>query len=94
MSNKIPFGPDTDYPEVLRITKEMYGDIMARGTKCCHPPQVSEALDKALRWMYAADLADASGDEVRYEQAVKAAYLTLYPFSMDQNYNYEPHPEA
>ena len=89
-SNKIPFDDTTNYPDVLRVTKQMFGDIEARGTKCCHPPQIEEALNKSLRWISTADSLDPLDDQERYEQAVKSAYLTIYPYSMDQDYNYIP----
>lgn len=90
MSNKIPFNETTNYPDVYRIDKQMFGDITARGSKCCQTPQVKDALCTSLQWLYAADIASEAGDTERFEQAVRAAYLALYPFSMDQDYNYTP----
>lgn len=90
--NRIPFNDNTNYPEVLSITKEMFGDIESRGVKCCHPPQIEEALNRALRWVYAADLLNPASDTARYQQAVKSAYLTIYPYSLDKDYHYTPLP--
>lgn len=88
--NKIPFDDTTNYPDVLRVTKTMFGDIQARGTKCCQPPNIEEAMCRSLKWIYASDIADDTGNTERYEQAVRSAYLTIYPFSGDQDYNYIP----
>jgi len=89
-TNKIPFDDTTNYPDVYRIDKLMFGDITARGTKCCQSKQTETALCTSLKWLYAAQVAEDNGETERFEQAVKAAYLTLYPFSLDQDYNYQP----
>ncbi len=86
MANKIPFDGTTNYPDVLRVTKLMFGDVVAQGSKCCHTPQVESALGKAERWIAAADRAVLPTDVIRYQDFVKSAYLTLYPFSGDKDY--------
>lgn len=89
-NNKIPFNGTTNYPDVYRVTQLMFGDIVGRGTKCCQSPQVKEALCNAVSDIKAADIADGLSDVDRYDDAVKSAYLTLYPYSMDKDYNYQP----
>lgn len=88
--NKIPFNDTTNYPDVYRIDKLMFGDITARGTKCCQSKATEDALCTSLKWLYAAEVALENMEDERFEQAVKAAYLTMYPFSLDQDYNYIP----
>lgn len=88
--NKIPFDETTNYPDVYRITKLMRGDIVARGKKCCQSAPVKDALCQANPMIDAAQTALDLSDQERYEQAVKGAYLTLYPYSLDQDYNYQP----
>ena len=90
MSNKIPFDDTTNYPDVYRITKLMRGDIVARGKKCCQSAAVKGALCEANPMIDAAQTALDIGDQERYEHAVKGAYLTLYPFSGDEDYGYTP----
>lgn len=90
MSNKISFNDTTDYADVLRVTKQMYSDVVSRGTKCCQSPNLKEALDCTNIFISAADYNGGVGDVERYQHAVKGAYLTLYPFSLDADYNYQP----
>lgn len=90
MANKIPFDDTTNYPDVYRVTQLMFGDIVGRGTKCCQSPAVKEALCNAVSDVRAADIANSLSDTARYNDSVKSAYLTLYPFSGDKDYNYQP----
>lgn len=89
-NNKIPFDGGTNYLDVYRITKLMRGDIVARGKKCCQSAAVKAALCEANPMIDAAQTALDNGDQERYKHAVKGAYLTLYPFSGDEDYNYQP----
>lgn len=90
--NKIPFDETTNYPDVLRVTKQMFSDIVARGTKCCQAPNVKDALCIAKVFVQNADFDNSTGQQDKYEHAVKGAYLTLYPLSGDADYNYQPLP--
>lgn len=90
MSNKIKFDETTNYTDVLRVTKEMLSDIVARGTKCCQSPNLKDALCTAEVFLYAADYDNSVGQLDKFHNAVKGAYLTLYPFSMDADYDYQP----
>lgn len=88
--NKIVFDESTDYADVYRIVKLMRGDIVARGKRCCQSAPVKAALCEANPMIDAAATAAENGDDDRFKQAVEAAYLTLYPFSLDVDYNYGP----
>lgn len=90
MSNKIIFNGSTNYTEVFRISKLMVGDIVARGGKCCNTSKEKEALCSSISSLYAAQNDLTEGDITRFNNAVKSAYLTLYPFSYDKDYGYTP----
>lgn len=83
---KVIFNEFTDYQQVYGITKLIFGDVAARGTNCCHSKAEENAMCKTASYMRAADIATTSGDEPRYDDAVKIAYLTIYPFA-DRDYN-------
>lgn len=90
MSNKISFDETTNYTDVYRIVKLMRGDIVARGKRCCQSANVKKALCEANPMIDAAQTALDVGSQERFEHAVKGAYLMLYPYSLDVDYNYQP----
>ena len=85
---KIKFDSDTDYDNVLDITKKIFGDVVDRGDDCCSGIAVQNAVCKTSAQIDAAELAKLSvpANQDRYERAVKYAYLTIYPFA-GKDYN-------
>lgn len=75
-NTRIIFNEDTDYDAVLVATKLLFSDAVSENCGCgcgC----TDNKLCKALVYITAADINKASLDQVRYEEAVEAAYLTL-----------------
>lgn len=84
---KIIFDNNTDYSDVYRITQLIYGDVAAlSGTTCCNETEKNTAFCRTAAYLRAADIADDESDTPRYENAVKIAYLTIYPFAIN-DYN-------
>ena len=74
MIETIIFNEDTNYDEVLEKTKILYSDAVAKDCGCgCK----GNKLCKPLIYITAADLNKERLNQVRYEEAVESAYLSL-----------------
>lgn len=71
----IIFNNSTDYDAVLVATKLLFSDIIATKHCGCN----STSLCKTLGYIYAADYqaSKETPNTIKYQEAVKAAYLSL-----------------
>ena len=79
--SKITFGPSTDYNNVERVTRLIRGDVVARNGDCCGTKAVNDALCSTASDLSAAVDAKSLSQQDRYNDFVKRAYLTIYPFA-------------
>jgi len=73
----IIFNDDTDYDAVLVATKLLFSDIVATKDGCGCSGDTDHKLCKVLTYITAADQNKINLNQVRYEEAVKAAYLSI-----------------
>ena len=74
METQIIFNDSTDYDAVLEQTKIMFLNTVARNCDCgCD----NNKLCEPLIYITAADLNKEKLDQIRYEEAVESAYLSI-----------------
>lgn len=74
----IIFNDNTDYDEVLKSTKIAFSEITDSNDCGCND-KLDSSLCKTLGYMYSADYQASKEtlDVIKYQEAVKAAYLSL-----------------
>lgn len=73
----IIFNENTDYDSVLVITKLLFSDLVATKNGCGCNNKLDHKLCKTMSYITAAEINKDNLDQIRYEEAVEAAYLSI-----------------